>query len=738
MMDSNFARILIVDDNPEIHKDFRKILLFKNRKIKNADNIKEKIFSKNKEVKTFPKFHLDSAYQGQEAINLVLTAIKNKKPYSMAFVDMHMTPEWDGIRTINKLWEIDPDIQIVICTAHSDYSWREMVAFLKKPEQFLILKKPFDTIEVCQLAVSLTEKWRLSQEVHNYVNELQDLVKERTNALENTLSMVKATLESTADGIFVVDRDGNLNDYNAKFVAMWDIPKQLLINGKFELIINYLAENLKNATLFKQKLFELQHQPQQIIIDELHLVNHKVFELFSQPRYLGNVINGRIICFRDITERIRLESELARQATHDALTGLPNRLLLLDRLEQSITSAKRFGKMVAVIFVDLDHFKLINDSLGHTIGDALLRLFAIRIRKCVRESDTVARLSGDEFIILLANIEKKSEVSLVLNKVIAEIAEPFIINDRDFHITASIGIALFPKNGFEAEILLKNADAAMYRAKVKGRNNYQYYTNEMNILAIERLELEQSLNRAIKNNEMSLCYQPQVNVATGKIVAAEALLRWNHPKYGMVDPNKFISIAEESGLIIPLGEWVIKTVCYQIKRWQEEGLPRIRIAINISERQLRHANFVAKVKQVLRETHLDPTIIELEITESCMMDNTDEVIQIMDELAKTGITLAIDDFGTGYSSLSYLRRFPISKLKIDKLFINPLGVAEDNALILAIIALSHTLKLQVVAEGVETEMQLNFLRDLHCDDMQGFYFSQPISNDALANMMKHI
>ncbi|MDF9409476.1 MAG: Cyclic di-GMP phosphodiesterase Gmr [Pelotomaculum sp. PtaB.Bin013] len=440
---------------------------------------------------------------------------------------------------------------------------------------------------------------------------------------------------------------------------------------------------------------------------------------------------------RDITERQRYEETIRHQAFHDALTGLPNRMLFKDRLTLEIAHAKRNKQMLAVLFLDLDRFKLVNDTLGHGLGDQLLKIIARRLVGYVREDDTVARLGGDEFTVLLPEILQVENAAKVARKILRAVREPVRIDVHELYISTSIGIALYPSDGEDAESLLKNADTAMYRAKENGKNNYQLYTPAMNAKAFERLAIENGLRRALDRNEFVVYYQPKVNINTGKIIGMEALVRWEVPERGLIPPGDFIPLAEDTGLIVPIGEWVLRTACAQNKAWQDAGYPPLRVAVNLSARQFQLQNLVEVVSRVLEETGLEPCWLELEITESVAMQNAEYTVKMLYELKDMGIQLAIDDFGTGYSSLNYLKRFPISKLKIDKSFVREIGTDQDNeAIASTVIVLGQSLKLGVVAEGVETEEQYDFLKQHQCDEMQGYLFGKPVPPEKFEEMIR--
>jgi diguanylate cyclase (GGDEF)-like protein/PAS domain S-box-containing protein len=439
----------------------------------------------------------------------------------------------------------------------------------------------------------------------------------------------------------------------------------------------------------------------------------------------------------DISARKGAEERIQFLATHDGLTGLPNRVMFTQLLGLSIETARRYGRRLAVLFIDLDRFKVINDTLGHEAGDVLLREVAARLRECLRASDVVARLGGDEFVVLLQEVNDPAQAAAVARNILAVVMKPVVILGQECRVTASVGVCLHPDDGQDDQSIMKNADMAMYLAKEEGKNNFQFFTSRMKPHSIERLALETNLRRALELNEFSLHYQAKVNFKSGAITGVEALLRWQNPELGAVSPARFIPLAEETGLIVPIGKWVLKTACAQTVAWQRQGLSTVQMSVNLSMRQLNDEGLVREIESVLAETGLAPELLELEVTESTIMHNAERAVRVLNAIKGLGVRLAIDDFGTGYSSLAHLKRFPIDTLKVDRSFIREVpNDAEDRAIAEAIIAMGKTLSLTVVAEGVETPEQQAFLSDRLCDEMQGYYFSTPIAAQDFAELLR--
>ncbi len=477
--------------------------------------------------------------------------------------------------------------------------------------------------------------------------------------------------------------------------------------------------------------------PREILFRHPDGTERLLFQKMALLRDARGEVLGATESFEDLTERKRQEERIHFLSFHDPLTGLPNRMLLQDRLTMATASARRAARQVALLFIGLDRFTKINDVLGHCSGDNLLRRTAERLSGCLRVEDSCGRIGGDEFAVVLPNLIDATEAAHVAQRIQDALARPFLINGREITLTASIGISIYPDNGEDFDTLLQNAGLAKNQVKEGGRNDYHFFTPTMNVRATETLNLEIHLRRALEREEFSLVFQPQVCLSSGEVVAAEALLRWRSPELGEVPPNRFIAVAEERGLILPLGEWVMRNACRQNRLWQAQGLAAIPVAVNVSAVEFHQARFPDKVLEILKETGMEPRYLELEVTEGVVMLGADEVIARLHRLKEMGILLAMDDFGTGYSSLSYLRRFPFDKVKVDCSFVRDLDDSQDAvAITRAILGLAKTLKMETIAEGVETGSQLKFLREEKCDVMQGYYFSRPLPPEEFAELLR--
>jgi predicted signal transduction protein with EAL and GGDEF domain len=646
-------RVLIIDDSPEIHSDFTKILCGPTGRNADLARLGAALFGNAtpsngqpaKPAATNIRFEVDSAFQGEQAAVMVRAAVAAHRPYAMAFLDMRMPPGWDGLRTLIELWKADPHLNIVICTAYSDHAWTEIDLLAGNTDRLLVLKKPFETIEVKRLAATLTSKWDQSRRAEARTEDLESLVKLRTSELE---------LARMAD---------------------------------------------------RQKLDELE-----------------------------SVVEQRTAALR-------------RAATHDELTGLPNRALFNDRLSQALERYRRDAShLVAVLFVDFDRFKVVNDSLGHHTGDLLLKSIADRLGKVLRPTDTVipaptpgliegeaasaARLGGDEFCVLLTGLKRPDDAAVVADRVIRAMQEPHQIQGREVHSTASIGVAVSTGEAPRAEEMLRDADTAMYRAKAAGRGRFVMFDRRMHAQAMERMAVETDLRRAIDRGELRTYYQPVVSLQSAKLAGFEALVRWDRGDAGVIGPADFIEVAEETGLVSAIGDWVLGEACRQLADWHRR-LPQVSdttLSVNVSPKQLSDRRLPERVGQVLKESGLEPSRLILEITEMALVENAAVAADVVAALKALGVRVYLDDFGTGYASLSCLHRFPLDGLKVDRSFVRDGAVHRRYAAVVYAIAhLAHNLGLDVIAEGVESLSQVALLQSVEIAKAQGYLFAPPLS-----------
>ena len=547
-------------------------------------------------------------------------------------------------------------------------------------------------------------------------------------------------LNSISDAVICTDIHGNIDYMNVAAEKMTGWTREEVNGQPAEHVFKIINAITRQPACNPVNLVLLSNKPSGLAADTLLIgrdgTEVAIEDSTSPIHNAEGELTGVVIVFHDVSSSKAMVKKMAHLAQHDYLTNLPNRVLLNDRIAQAITLANRHQTQVAILFLDLDNFKHINDSLGHATGDKILQSVTKRLKDCVRESDTVSRQGGDEFVILLADNKNSNDAAVSAQKILDELKAIHTVDKNQLHITTSIGISLYPTDGLDAETLLKSADTAMYYAKEKGRNNYQFFIPDMNNRATQRLIIESNLRHALEKQQFTLNYQPKVNLITGQITGVEALLRWQHGEWGEVMPDTFMPVAENSGLIIPIGRWVLRHACKQAKIWKNKGIEGITVAVNISAQEFLQKDLVETIRATLIETRLEPHFLELEITESVLMRDAEYSKKILLQLKQMGIKLAVDDFGTGYSSLSYLQQFPIDVLKIDQSFVQNIESAKDDSIIVsAIINMANSLKLNVVAEGVENSSQLAFLKKHHCKEGQGYFFGSPLTVDQFSDYL---
>ncbi len=560
-------------------------------------------------------------------------------------------------------------------------------------------------------------------------------------ALFEERERAQVTLNSIGDAVVSTDVSGRVTYLNgvAEELTGWSLHEAVghPLEDVLRIIDATTRQATQNSTVLAIRDDKALALPPNCVLIRRDGIEAAIEDSTAPIHDRRGAVTGAVMVFHDVSAARAMARKMSYLAQHDSLTDLPNRVLLHDRLREAIILSSRKQRKLAVLFLDLDRFKHINDSKGHVVGDRLLQSVARRLVTCVRSSDTVGRLGGDEFVVLLWEVRRAEDAALTATKILGAVRKPHLIDEDELHITGSIGIVTYPDDGTDVGTLMKKADLAMYHAKDTGRDSYQFFRSEMNARAIERQSLEDSLHYAIERRELLLHYQPKFNLATGAIIGAEALIRWRHPQRGLIPPAQFITIAEDCGLIVPIGRWVLREACRQARAWQIAGLPPLCVAINISAVEVRTPDFVAGVRAILKETGLEPRYLELELTETVLIEDSQSVADVLRELKDIGVLLALDDFGTGYSNLSHLKRFPIDVLKIDQSFVRDLTVDEDDAgIVTAVIGMGKSLHLRVVAEGVETREQLEILQEHGCPQGQGYYFCRPVPAEELVQLLE--
>lgn len=724
-------RILVIDDNEAIHADFRKVLMGNEYSNTMIDSYAA-FFGEELAVTKNLSFEVDAASQGQEGLEKVRKSLEDNRPYAMAFVDIRMPPGWDGVETIGHLWKVDPNLLIVICTAYSDYNWNEMSEELGSKDRWLILKKPFDNVEVRQLAASLTEKWELARKAELKLDELQQTV----DAASRHLTAFRNAVDS-AGIVAVTDLHGTILEANNNFCRTSGYTRDEIIGQNHNIVrsthhpiefFDDLYATLERGEMWRGEICNRAKD------GSLYWVDASIVPLHDE----NDEVDGYFALRIEITERKRLMEELEVQAYCDALTGLPNRASILDSIQNAIDREEEHH--FALLFLDFDHFKLINDSLGHDMGDELLKEIAHRLRSALRDTDKIesARLGGDEFVVLLTDLSSRSDAAVVAKRLLKVFSGSYQLGPHTVYSTASIGVVTSEYHFASASDMLRDADLAMYEAKAAGRGCYALFDQDLREKAQSRLRIENELREAISQEEFALYYQPIVALESGKVEGVEALIRWIHPQRGLIAPGEFIPVAEETGLIVPIGIWVLDKACWQFAEWRRtlgaDAPPNVHV--NVSRKQLLLPNLVKTVEEVITKYAIPPECLHLEVTESMIMHDLSSTKATLSALRELGVKIDMDDFGTGYSSLSCVHEFPIDVLKIDRSFIvNVKQVHDYAALLQAVLTLADNFGLKVVAEGIEDVEQLVLLQALGCEYGQGYFFSKPIPADELREYM---
>lgn len=643
-----------------------------------------------------------------------------ERVFDIILLDLEL-PDAQGLAAVRRAHAVAPHVPLVVLTGLDDDSLAAQA--LQEGAQDYLIKGQIETRGLLRALRYAIER--------KIMEEALFVEKERA----------QVTLNSIGDAVVCTDISGNITFLNLVAEKMTGWSRQEVAGRPMAKVFRILDATSRETTPNPMEMAVGQnrtvHLPPNCILIRRDGFEIPIEDCVSPIHNREGQATGAVIVFRDVSTAQAMALQMTHSAQHDFLTGLPNRMLFNDRVTQVIALAQRHVNKVVVLFLDLDGFKHINDSLGHPIGDKLLQSIAKRLVDCVRGSDTVSRQGGDEFVVLLSEVEQSDYAAVTARRMLQAVAEAHSIDLHDLHVTTSIGVSVYPDDGLDAETLIKNADTAMYQAKENGRQSYQFFKPAMNVRAVERQSIEESLRRALERQEFVLHYQPKIDLRTGEVAGAEALIRWTHPTRGPVSPAQFIPVAEDCGLILPIGNWVLREACKQARAWVDAGLPLGTMAVNISAMEFRDENFLEGVFAILKDTGLDPRCLELELTESVLMRRAEATESILKTLRARGVRLAVDDFGTGYSSLSYLRKFPINALKIDQSFVRQITTAPDETTIVtAVISMGRSLKLRVVAEGVETQKELAFLQAHQCDEAQGYYFSPPVLPQQFAKLLR--
>jgi diguanylate cyclase (GGDEF)-like protein/PAS domain S-box-containing protein len=704
-MSSNEQNILIVDDDPVVLKSLKDLLATRG-------------------------IDANTAIGGREAIVCL-----DQKEYDLVLLDLQM-PYVNGHDVMRHIKQQKMNLSIIVVSGETSF---EAARDACSQGAYDFLRKPYATDELM-----ITVKNALKEKSLEKQNKLIQ------NQLHESERLHRYLVNTSPDIIYILDQDGHFSFINDRIETLLGYDNKELIGKHYSILVHQKDLEVARYVFNERRVGDRASRNVELRLKCKDDSSARFFEASTLPIELSSMgiyqskgdpkkktYLGTYGVARDITERKLAEDTINFQAYHDLLTNLPNRALLRDRLSLAISQAKREDEMLAVMFLDLDRFKNINDSLGHVVGDELLQQVSSRLKSCVREGDTLARFGGDEFTLLLPKITRgKEDVSSIAEKINDVLKDPFVIDNNELYVSASIGIAIYPHDGTNMDLLIKHADIAMYHVKDTGKNNYKFYSDDMTTPYFQNLSLETGIHKALDNDEFHLMYQPQINLKTGEIVGVEALLRWDHPEHGMITPAEFVPFAEETGMIVEIGHWVLRNACAELRRWRDAGLPEIRMSINMSARQLAEKAIVKHISNILKDYGIPGHCLEIEITENTIMSDMDSVIQKLKALSKKGVFIAIDDFGTGYSSLSYLHKLPIHTLKIDRAFIKEVNMQHSgNSIINTIVAMARGLNLNVIAEGVETQQQLEYLQEIECCEAQGFLFGKPLPADVITQLL---
>ena len=724
------TRILLADDEPRILEEYVHVLGSSSDCSSHQaelDDLEAELFGAATPVTADQSaYELCLCSQGGEAVEAVERAMQEGRPFAVAFLDIRMPPGADGVSAAERIRAIDPFINIVFVTGFSDIRPDDITRRVMPADKVLYCQKPLQSTELKQFARALSAKWAAERDLYAARARLHQL-----------LTSTSAVVYSCACG----------GDYATTFISaniaaqFGYAPEQFLADPRFW--IDRVHEDDRARV---RRDLSMIHESGELVSEyRLRAASGAYRWVNDQVKLLRNS-NGEAIelvgCMIDITDRWQAEERIRKLAYFDGLTGLPNRTLMKELLEKALANAARYQRSLAVLFLDIDHFKRINDTLGHDAGDTLLREVAKRLLGCVRSSDQVARqhddledgndpavsrLGGDEFVVILTEVQSPEDATRAVKRIAKALAAPVKLAHDEVQVRTSIGISVYPDDGGDAETLLKHADAAMYQAKEEGRNLFRFFTRELNERAARRYALETKLRKAVEHGDFVLHYQPKIDIQRRAVVGMEALLRWHQPGEGLIPPGEFIPLAEENGLIVPIGDWVLQEACRQAAAWRAEGLPALAVSVNLSAVQFKQKRLVERIARLLSETGLDARLLELELTESVLIEDTEASAATLNSLKQLGLNVSIDDFGTGYSSLSYLKRFPLNALKVDRSFVRDITTdPNDAAIVSATIALAHNLRLRVVAEGVEQRVQVDILKSQGCDEAQGYLFSRPL------------